>query len=275
MGSASSKSPPSLSTALVPSRPLSLHELIVLTIEGNREDPYALLGFERYSNPSKEQVDRAFRQKAVRHHPDKLHDASDDEKLLHKDIFLILSVAHHMLLDLALKAKYDELLKRTRDEWSWWDFAYKNGRKLFSGVLIGVGLGLVIASLCTPAGVAAGAIAISNSVIGSAALSAGTAGLLSELKDPHQSTRRFVFNVATGALAGAALAGVAEVAVAAFAIKAGGAAAASALVIADGAMGALAARVRGSMSQWKQLGGDISPSVCRICRVLRVSVLRL
>lgn len=64
-----------------------------------------VLNVDQYA--SEAEVRRAFKKRALLYHPDRLHDKSEDEKMVYERMFKEISLAHEILSDNATRRQYD------------------------------------------------------------------------------------------------------------------------------------------------------------------------
>ncbi|XP_059471816.1 dnaJ homolog subfamily C member 7 [Neocloeon triangulifer] len=83
----------------------SLHEAKLALKKSKRKDYYKILGVDR--NAGEEEIKKAYKKKALEHHPDRHAHVSDAEKKEHERLFKEVGEAYGVLLDPKKRARYD------------------------------------------------------------------------------------------------------------------------------------------------------------------------
>jgi DnaJ family protein C protein 7 len=85
--------------------------------KSERKDYYEIIGVDK--NASLNEIKKAYRRKALAHHPDRLVNASDDERREHEKKFKEVGEAYRILSDIEKRAYYDMSLYNWEDGRLW------------------------------------------------------------------------------------------------------------------------------------------------------------
>lgn len=165
-------------------------------------DFYTILGFKKFQDVTKADVDKARRRLAVYCHPDK--SSSHEDALKREKAMTLLNAARDTLGDPAKKKQYDQELYK--DEYCFWKIL---GKVAYCGLSCVGGIALIVAGLAATVPTAGAGLAAS--VCGGALLSSSIQCGVATWNDPYQpflGKDGFIKDAVVGLTIGAATGGV-------------------------------------------------------------------